>query len=105
MFMYMWEYHVKSETVNEFEEAYGAGGDWVKLFQQAEGYLGTELHRAQSNTLRYVTIDYWASKEACAAFRKQFCIKFQQLDEKCESLTEREMLIGNFDSVNATRDL
>ena len=100
MFMYMWEYHVKPEAVQEFEQIYGANGEWVQLFKKADGYIGTELHRSHGNNLRYISIDYWASQEARDRFRQNFTREFDHLDKQCEALTMREILIGNFDRIS-----
>jgi heme-degrading monooxygenase HmoA len=98
VFVYIWEYIVKAEKKSEFERVYGPDGEWVKLFKQGAGYLGTELHRDTSNTQRYLTVDYWASKKARDNFREKFAEEFTKLDKQCESLTEKENFLGDFES-------
>ncbi|MCB0214536.1 MAG: hypothetical protein KDJ52_34670 [Anaerolineae bacterium] len=85
------------------EEIYGPTGDWVQLFQKSDGYLGTELHWDVSNELRYVTLDYWASREARDAFREQFAQEFADLDQRCESRMEKEIFLGDFAGFGAYR--
>ncbi|MFQ5650451.1 MAG: antibiotic biosynthesis monooxygenase family protein [bacterium] len=96
MYMYMLEYHVKNDRIQEFEAAYGINGKWVQLFKQGDGYQGTELHSNLENKQRYVTINYWASQKACETFRCQFAKEFKALDEACESLTKRTLSLGSF---------
>lgn len=97
VFAYIWEFIVSDNGQYEFERAYGAEGDWVRLFRQARGYLGTELHRDQSNPRRYLTIDYWRSKEDRDEFRLRFAHEFQQLDARCETFTVQEKFLGDYD--------
>ena len=98
VFVYIWEYIVKAEKKSEFERVYGPDGEWVKLFKQSVGYLGTELHRDTSNTQRYLTVDYWISKKDRDNFREKFAEEFTKLDKQCESLTEMENFLGDFES-------
>jgi heme-degrading monooxygenase HmoA len=97
VFVYVWEFIVKSARQREFEKAYGPQGEWVKLFSQGKGYLGTELHQDQTNPMRYITIDYWRSREDRDSFRSTFAREFQRLDALCESFIVQEKFMGDFD--------
>jgi quinol monooxygenase YgiN len=95
-FAYMWEFKVNSESVNEFMKLYGPDGEWVQLFSKAEGYIRTELHRDAHEPLRFVTIDYWESKNHWLRFRTDFAASFDEIDKTGEALTESEKRIGEF---------
>jgi len=99
VFVYVWEYFVKAEKKSDFERIYGMNGDWTKLFSRDAGYLGTELHQDISNNQRYLTLDYWISKNARDNFREKFAVEFEKLDKQCESLTEKEIFLGDFESL------
>lgn len=103
IFVYVWVYHVKAEKISDFEQIYGTEGTWVQLFKRGAGYLGTELHKDVSINNRYLTIDYWTSKKARDEFRKQFAEEFAELDKDCESLTEKEIFIGDFEELTKYR--
>ena len=94
----IWEFHVRRECEAEFEKLYGPAGEWARLFEKGEGYLGTELWRDVRVGGRYVTIDYWSSQDAYGAFRERFREAYERLDEHCERLTERELPLGEFSS-------
>lgn len=95
-FTYIWEYLVNSDFSTEFETAYHPEGTWVKLFQQANGYIRTELHHDRADPVRYVTIDYWESQKSHKKFREQFTEQFLELDRFCEKFTKSERFLGNF---------
>jgi len=95
--MYMWEFLVALGREEAFERAYGSDGEWVALFRRAPGYVRTELHRDQTNPRRYVTIDYWESREAWEAFRARFAHDFEAIDARCAGWTTAETEIGRFD--------
>jgi len=105
IFVYVWEYFVKKEAQADFERIYGPNGDWVQLFEKSEGYLGTVLHRNISEKLRYLTTDYWVSIEARDAFREQFSQEFAELDQRCETLTEKEVDLGDFESFSTLKEI
>jgi len=98
IFVYIWEYIVKDEFIAEFEKVYGSNGDWVQLFQKASGYLATDLHQDASNTNRFITIDFWETKDDRDNFITRFSKEYKILDGYCESFTEQETLIGDFNT-------
>lgn len=95
-FAYLWEYVVSESYLDKFQQVYGSQGDWVRLFSQADGYVKTELHRDANRPNRFLTIDYWASREARDRFRVQFAASFEALDKACETFTVEERFIGDF---------
>jgi heme-degrading monooxygenase HmoA len=98
VFVYIWEYLVKAEKKSDFERIYGPDGEWAQLFKTGVGYLRTELHQDTSNSQRYLTVDYWVSKKDRDKFQEQFAEEFAKLDKQCESLTEKEIFLGDFES-------
>jgi heme-degrading monooxygenase HmoA len=95
-YVYVWTFQAKSGSEAEFEKTYGPEGEWVSLFKKAPGYLRTELLRDNALPGRYLTIDHWESELSHHKFREQFDSEFRQLDQRCEHLTDSEVLIGHF---------
>jgi heme-degrading monooxygenase HmoA len=100
MHVIIWEFRARTGREEEFERAYGPAGDWARLFERGAGYLGTELHRDGQKERRYVSIDRWATREAFEAFRAGWKKDYDDLDRRCEALTEHEAPIGWFSSVS-----
>ena len=96
-YAYIWEFIVPADSTSAFEKTYGPEGDWVNLFRQFNGYVHTDLYRDASNKGRYLTIDYWESKEAWEVFRRDGAARYKELDEQCEALTENETFLGEFE--------
>ena len=95
-YTYLWEFIVAADQTDEFERHYGAEGSWVQLFRQAPGYIETILLRDSSDPRRFVTIDRWDGKETYLNFRSTFSGQYVDLNRRCEKLTVRETLIGEF---------
>lgn len=97
MYVIVWEFHVPEKQQEAFERAYGARGDWTRLFAMGEGYAGTELLRDRADPSRYVTIDRWRSQDDFDRFMARFHEPYEVLDRECEELTVDEIKIGAFD--------
>ncbi|GJM29058.1 MAG: hypothetical protein DHS20C17_16930 [Cyclobacteriaceae bacterium] len=98
VFVYIWEYLVKEDCLLDFKQYYDPEGEWVQLFRKGTGYIATELHQDVSNPRRFITIDYWKTIHYRDRFRYEFSKEFQTLDKLCEDFTEKEILIGDFDT-------
>lgn len=96
-YVYVWEFFVRENTQAKFIEAYGPKGIWEKLFRMDDRYLKTQFLRDINNKYRFITIDHWVSKEAKEEFRKKYAEEFKKIDDYCESLTDRENFLGEFD--------
>jgi heme-degrading monooxygenase HmoA len=92
----MWEFQVPFDLQPEFEQHYGPGGTWARLFGGSAGYIETILLKDRSTVGRYVTVDRWLDEEAFLAFRSSFSRQYDQLDRDCERLTVNEQWLGVF---------
>jgi quinol monooxygenase YgiN len=99
MYVVIWEFLIKGDSREEFEKNYGPQGTWAQLFRKGKGYLGTDLLRDLNKPGRYMTIDRWTSQSALEDFKTQRRGEYDEIDRRCESLTERETQIGSFELV------
>lgn len=96
-YAYIWRYQVNPEKAVEFEELYGPRGGWSRLFSKSVHYCGTEL--LSSDRGWYWTVDRWTSRQAHRSFVKAHQAEFEELDQRGESLTLSEELVGEFQIV------
>ena len=95
-FVVVWEFLVRTRKRSEFERIYGPEGTWAKLFRSGKGYIRTELIRDVATPSRYLRLDFWMSRKAYTRFKTENRRKYHAIDEGCASLTEAEVLIGEF---------
>jgi heme-degrading monooxygenase HmoA len=95
-----WEFRPKAGDERRFEEANGSSGIWARLFRTADGFVGTELIRDCKDMTRYVTLDFWVSKTAYEKFRAERASDYAAIDAQCESLTDFERELGQFEKVD-----
>ena len=96
MFVRIWRFQARPDRLTEFRSAYGALGEWARLFRRARGYLGTELLESITDPTAYVTVDRWESAEAWEAFLRAWRDDYAALDRRCEPLTLAEAEVGTF---------
>ena len=60
MIAVVWQFDVKKGREAEFEKLYGVDGDWTALNRQTRSYLGSSFLRDQSQSSRYLLIEYWS---------------------------------------------
>ena len=93
----VWEFVVPAANRTRFEAAYGADGDWARLFRHAADFLGTELLGDRERDGVYLTIDRWASAEAFDRFKRDFGADYSRLDAALEGLASCETRVGLFE--------
>ena len=99
----IWEFRAKPGLEQEFERIYGPEGDWAQLFRKSASFLRTELNCDLEQKGRYVTVDYFVSEAAFAAFLKEFRGEYDALDRRCEAVRASEGSIGSFLNRGGTR--
>ncbi|HEX2834979.1 MAG TPA: hypothetical protein VHW00_18335 [Thermoanaerobaculia bacterium] len=78
---------VPRERVEEFLRYYDVDGTWAELFRTGDGYLGTELYRADDT---FITIDSWRDATAYWTFRENSRERYEALDRETEGLSISE---------------
>ncbi len=94
MFVALWEYEVKPSCEERFEKVYGPEGDWAKLFRRDGNYQERRLLRDVARPAIYLTLDFWASRQAYERFLEGHAAEYKALDAEGEKLTLRERRIG-----------
>jgi hypothetical protein len=99
-YLVIWEFQVKPNARLAFEEIYGPNGGWAKLFGKSPDYRGTSLVRDIGRPGRYLTLDRWTSREALHRFKQAYQAAYDTFDKQCESMTDGESLLGEFESLS-----
>src|SRR5512143_1733679 len=100
MFVVLWEYIVKPEADAEFRRIYGPEGEWVRLFRQSDGFVRTELLADPVQSGRFLTLDSWRSQDDFEQFQFRHREEYAALDKRCDSLTIRELKLGQFETID-----
>ncbi len=93
----LWEYRVRPDRRREFEAHYRSDGTWAAFFRGGRGYRETILLSDREEPGRYITIDVWIDLESYHAFSEQHAREYEEIDRRCEELTDEERCLGFFE--------
>ena len=99
MIQAVWQFVVKKEAVERFEQAYGPDGAWARLFARHTGFRGTTLLRDAAGARTYLTIDVWESAADRERMMKDAAAEYARLDAAFGDWTESEIQVGIFEVV------
>ena len=99
MFVALWEFEVKPGCEKRFLKVYGPEGDWAKLFRKDANYQETLLLHDADHPATFMTLDFWATRQAYETFMAAHAAEYEGLDAAGQGLTLRERKIGWFESV------
>ena len=100
-YVIVWEFRVAAKSAEEFERLYGPDGVWVRFFHTAQGFVRTELIRDHDQQGRYLTLDFWSSRDSYEAFRHCHASEYAAIDRQCEKVTMSEVEVGRFERIGA----
>ncbi len=100
MFVALWEFEVKPGCEKQFLKVYGPEGNWAKLFRNDANYQETRLLHDPEHTAMFLTLDFWASRQAYKQFKASHAAEYERLDAAGEELTLRERKIGWYEQVD-----
>lgn len=87
MYQLIWELKVKFKEREKFEKFYDPKGEWVKFFQKAPGYEGTEVLESGEGDNIFLVIDDWESEEAFNTYIQSRKADYALLEEKANAAT------------------
>ena len=93
---YVWSYTVRPEHAAAFRDAYGPEGEWAAFFRQSGAYLGTDLLEGLGAPPQFVTIDYFADRDARAKLLGERGAAYRAIDRKWAAATLEETFVGEF---------
>lgn len=93
----LWAFRVRPGSAPEFERLYGQNGDWARLFERAEGFIGCGLWRDGEEDGRYVTVDRWRSRQDFDRFLATHRDEYAELDARGAQLTDSEVRLAELE--------
>src|SRR3954462_4908496 len=100
MIAIMWQFDVKIGRENEFEEFYGADGEWTQVNRNARSYLGSSFLRDQNRSSRYIVIEYWSEMLVYEDHRTYRSNAIESLEERRTALVDSVEPMGVFTALD-----
>lgn len=96
----VWQFVVKEGRQAEFEQLFGADGDWTLMNRRTRSYLGSSFLRDQSETSRYLVVEYWSEMLVYEQHRSYRSDAIAALEERRAALVETVEPLGVFSALN-----
>ena len=100
MIAIMWQFDVKSGRETEFEQLYGADGEWTAMNRHTRSYLGSSFLHDQNLPSRYIMIEYWSEMIVYEQHRASRATAVASLEERSTTLVNSVEPLGIFTALN-----
>jgi len=100
MIAIMWRFEVKNGSESEFEEFYGADGEWTAVNRHARSYLGSSFLRDQNRASHYIVIEYWSEMVVYEEHRAYRSDAIDSLEERRTALVKSVEPMGIFTALD-----
>jgi hypothetical protein len=95
-----WHFEVKKGREAEFEELYGADGEWTAMNRQTRSYLGSSFLRDQNRASRYLVIEYWSEMLVYEQHRTYKSTAIRSVEQRSAALVDSVEPMGIFTALN-----
>jgi hypothetical protein len=100
MIAILWHFDIKPGSEGDFEQFYGAGGEWTAVNRHSRSYLGSSFLRDQTRASRYVVIEYWSEMLVYEEHRTYRRDEVARLDARRSELVAAVEPLGVFTALD-----
>jgi quinol monooxygenase YgiN len=100
MIAVVWQFDVKDERKAEFEELYGANGEWTTINRQTRSYLGSSFLRDQNRSARYLIVEYWSEMVVYEQHRAYRPEAITSLEARRDEMVQSVQPLGIFTALD-----
>ena len=100
MIAVVWQVEIHEGKSGEFEQLYGANGEWTKLSRRSRSFLGSSFLRDFASETRYMLVEYWSEMVVYEKHLSEFAAQVKTLEEKRQRLVERVYPLGVFSALD-----
>ena len=103
MIAVVWQVEIQVGKSEEFEQLYGASGEWTKLSRRSRSFLGSSFLRDLASETRYLLVEYWSEMVVYEKHLAEFGREVKALEERREQLLERVYPLGVFTALDTPK--
>ena len=100
MIAIMWQFDVKNGRETEFEQMYGADGEWTAMNRHTRSYLGSSFLHDQNRSSRYIVVEYWSEMLVYEQNRASRAAAIASLETRRTTLVDSVEPLGVFTALN-----
>jgi hypothetical protein len=96
----VWQFQVRPGQQQQFEQFYGADGEWSKLARRSRSYLGSSFLRDQASDTSYLLVEYWSEMVVYERHRHGVSTDLRTIEKRREVLCEAVVPMGIFTALD-----
>jgi hypothetical protein len=96
----VWQFETVPGRGGEFEQFYGADGEWTKLSRRSRSFLGSSFLKDLAWPSRYLLIEYWSEMLVYEKHLTDFDSQVKALEERREQFLVRVEPVGVFTALD-----
>ena len=96
----VWQFTIRENTSEEFEEFFGADGDWTKLSRKSRSFLGSSFLKDLAIPTRYLLIEYWSEMLVYERHVVDFETQIKVLEERRQTFALSVESLGVFSALD-----
>jgi heme-degrading monooxygenase HmoA len=95
-----WQFGVRNGRETEFEQMFGADGEWAVMNRHSRSFLGMSFLRDQNTPARYIVLEYWSEMIIYEQHRTYRSDAIASLEARRAELVETFEPLGIFTALN-----
>lgn len=103
MIAVVYQVEIHPGNAAEFEQLYGANGEWTKLSRRSRSFLGSSFLRDLASETRYLLVEYWSEMVVYEKHLVEFGREVKALEEKRQRLVDRVFPLGVFTALDVPK--
>jgi hypothetical protein len=96
----VWQFQVRPGKQREFEQFYGADGEWSNLARRSRSFLGSSFMRDQASDTSYLLVEYWSEMVVYERHRRSVSTDLRTIEERRDVLCETILPMGIFTALD-----
>ena len=100
MIAVVWQFQVKPGKQQEFEQFYGADGEWSRHARRSRSFLGSSFLRDQALDTSYLLVEYWSEMVVYERHRQSTGADMRAIEERRDVLCDAIVPLGIFSALD-----
>ena len=96
----VWQFTVHEHAAEDFEQFYGADGEWTKLSRRSRSFLGSSFLKDLATPSRYLLVEYWSEMVVYEKHVADFEVQIQALEAQREAFAVNVESLGVFSALD-----
>jgi hypothetical protein len=96
----VWQLTLQEHAGEEFEQFYGADGDWTRMSRRSRSFLGSSFLKDLATPTRYLLVEYWSEMLVYEKHVADFEGEIKALELRREAFTVSVESLGVFSALD-----